>query len=482
MTLMVDRVLAAAFRENKIASLDLLKNVVKTKDGFKNLGKEEQKEVSDILGMAHLAMLRLEDAACYFQDSGNAAMLQSVFELGLRHGKYALIKWLRDCGLKINETEYRTFLKEKVLPFVPMYRDDKLGFQIDEKVLDAVIKELGEPREKVLTETVEFMEKEGSLNIVKKYILAHYAKNDALIRRYEDEFNKKGSGGREYLSGFLEEYCRGEGLEPVKTLQQGDTDNYFPSVASIFLVRQNDRKLVLKENLRLQQDYSRINGYSMEKEILEAINHDNIVKYLGSTRTDGTEFLVLEFMPGVTLEKYVKPHNLLPLDKTVEIIKTMAGVIDYLHGQNIISMDIKDKNVMYDGQKATFFDFGVSQITRNSQITSLLTTPEYTAPEMATTFRAYPQTDIFQLGILFYKLLCGKNPFVRYDLYDFDEDENHRESCIIKFVLPMIFRPIDKTPKVLQANPVITALLESMLQKDYRKRPEPQEIIRKLGG
>jgi serine/threonine protein kinase len=122
------------------------------------------------------------------------------------------------------------------------------------------------------------------------------------------------------------------------------------------------------------------------------------------------------------------------------------------------------------------FDFGVSQITQKPYLASLLTTPEYTTPEMALSFKAYPSTDVFQLGVLFYKLLAGKNPFVRYDLYDFVETEEHRESCIIKFVLPMLFRPLDQTPEVLRENPAIVELLEAMLEKDYLKRPAPEEV------
>lgn len=481
MTLMIDQVLAAAFRENKVASLNSLKSVVQTKEGFKNLDLSRQKEVDDILGLAHLAMLELEEAGYWFLKSGNATLLNSVFEVGVRHGKYVLVKFLMDNGFLMSQDDYFKFLREKALPYLPMYRDEQKGFSIEERVLDMVLGDLGETGEKALAEAVEFMEKGGSLNTVKKFILANYAKNQDLIQRYEGEFNEKAAGGRKRITEIFQEYCRTSGLKFVKALQTGDGDNYFPSVAHIFLVKDRGRKIVFKEDLKLHQDYSKINGYSMEKEILEKVYHENIVKYLDSVKVAGIEFLVLDFMPGVTLQRYVQPNNLLPLPKVVEIIRTLAEILDYLHQNQIIYMDIKDKNVMYDGSQITLFDFGMSQITAKPYITSLLTTPEYTTPEMATTFRAYQQTDIFQLGILFYKMLVGKNPFVRYDLYDFVETEEHRESCIIKFVLPTILRPFDKTPKVLQENPAIYEILTALLQKDYQKRPDSREVIERLG-
>ena len=480
MALMVDQILAAAYRESNVASLDSLKKVIEIKDGFQNLSREKQNEVFDVLGLAHLALLKLDGAAGYFLQSGNDVYLQNVFELALRHGKYFLVKLLIDCGMKIGDKEYLRFLKEKAIPYVSMYRDPKEGFSIDEKTLYAIIADIGETPEKTLSEAVEFMEKSGSMNVVKKFILAHYAKNPLLVQRYEKEFNEKAFGGRANISAVSAKYCQDNSLGFVRSLQASDQDNYFPSVAHIFLVKQSSKKLVFKENLRLHQDYSRLGGYSMEKEILEIVQHENIVKYLGSIKMDNIEFLVLDFMPGMTLERCVRPDNLLPTGKVIEIIITLAEVIDYLHQNRIISMDVKDKNVMYDGSKAILFDFGVSQIATKPYITSLLTTPEYTAPEMALTFKAYPQTDVFQLGVLFYKLLVGKNPFVRYDLCDFAESEDYRESAIIKFVLPALLRDFDRSPKILQENPRIADLLSNMLQKNYEKRPEPKEIAEKL--
>lgn len=467
---LTDQLLTLAFKQNKVASLKILREIAKTR-----------KEFLDIVGDAHLAMLRLEEAARCFKETGNTRQLESVFELAQRHGKYRLVKDLLAYGLKMKGS-YADFLRRKALPYLPLSKQDA-GFSIDEDVMDAIVSEIGEPREKVMAETVEFMEREGSKNLVKKFIFAHYSKDDSLTKRYEDDFNNKASGGRSDIGRILEKYCQKYGLEIIKDLQVGDHDNYFPSVAHIFLIRHNGKQMVLKENVRLHQNYSSVGGYSMEKEIMKVLKYPNIVKYLGYIETEDIEFLIMEYMPGVTLEKYVKAGNLLPPETVLKIVKTLAEVIGYMHRQNVVSMDIKDKNVMYDGQKATLFDFGVSQIvpgikqlTGDTFITSLLTTPEYVAPEMALTFKAYPKTDVFQLGVLFYKLLTGKNPFVRRELYDFIEGDEYRESEIIKFVLPTIYRELDESPLVLQANPDIAILLRMMLKKDYRQRPSPEYV------
>lgn len=493
MSAMIDRILGAAYLENKVASLVSLKKVIQEKDEFKGLSKEKRKEIFDILGKAHLAFLKLEEASRYFRQNSDIDQLKTVFELAIRHGKYGLVKDLTAYGrergysaLTLSEKDYLEFLRMKALPYVPLHRDPENGFSIDENILDEILREIGEPKEKALARTVEMMEKAGSLNFVKKFILAYYSGNPSLIQRCEDEFNSRASGGRQDIGSALKEYCKAHGLEFQKTLQLGDNDNCFPSVAHVFLVKKQGQPLVLKENLRLHQDYSRLSGYSMEKEILEILRHENIVKYSGSVKIKEMEFLILEFMPGVTLEKYVRPNNLLPADRAVMIVRDLARSIGYLHENNIISMDIKDKNVMYDGRKITIFDFGISQIVQGTEltdetfITSLLTTPEYVAPEMALQFRAYPGTDIFQLGVLFYKLLVGKNPFVKYELYDFMEGDECRESEIIKFVLPALYNDFDKTPKILQANPEITKLLEAMLKKDFKGRLGTKEAAAAL--
>lgn len=491
--MVIDELLGAAFRENPIASIDSLKRIARARESLPGFSSANKKEVFDLLGTACLVLLRLEEAARYFQETGNAIRLGTVFELAIRHGRFGLVKELVEYGreksipqLQIDSGDYLDFLKRKALPYVPMHKYDD-GFAVDEKIMDAILSEIGEPRERLLAETVRMMEALGSRNLVKKFILAYYSGDTSLTQRYEAEFNRKASGGRQEIVAILEKYCRLKGLKLVKCLQEGDYDNYFPSVAHIFLIEENGKAIVLKENVRLHQDYSRLSGYSMEKEILEAVRHENIVRYAGSLTIEGIEFLVLGFMPGVTLEKYVQVNNLLPVSKIIAIIRTLAGVIDFLHRRNIISMDIKDKNVMYDGSQVSLFDFGVSQLVSSQAglqddtfITSLLTTPEYVAPEMALTFKAYPKTDIFQLGLLFYKLLVGKNPFVRYDIADFVEGDEYRESEIIKFVLPALFREIDEGPKILRKNPAITALLKAMLRKDFRQRPHPREVVAAL--
>ncbi len=488
MSQIIDRLLAAAFREDKVGSLKTLDKVFRGKSGFRSLSTEERNAGLRVLGTAALALLKLEKAASYFKECGDLAGWNSVYQLAMRHGKYRLVKEFRKpvCG-KAEPLNYQKFLREKALPAVPLSYNDTEGFSIDEEILEEIIEEIGEPKEKILADTIKMMETAGSLNIVKKFILAYYSGNAELIAKYEKEFNEKASGGRTETASVFSKWCRSKGYELARILQKGDENNYFPTVANLFLVNRNGKMVVYKENVRLHQDHSRLDGYSMEKEILEAVDHNNIVKYRGIERIGGSEFLLLDYMSGVTLEKYVKPDNLLSVGMTIDIVMTLAKVIEYLHSQNIICMDVKDKNVMWDGENTTYFDFGVSQIIASERrklpepfITSLLTTPEYSTPEMALTFTAYKQTDIFQLGILLYRLLTGKNPFVNYDLYDFTEGDEYRESEIIKFVLPTLFKGFDASPAVFKKYPEILGLISEMLEKDFKKRPASKKVIAAL--
>lgn len=485
---MADRILAAAFKENNIGSLENMEKVFKEKKGFQNLKDGERKDGFRVLGIACLILLKLDKAAQYFKQCEDLVMLTSVYRLAIRHGKYRLVKELMPLCGQAEPLDYQKFLREKALPSVPLFYSDEEGFSIDEEILNEIIVEIGEPREKILAETVRLMESAGSLNIVKKFILSYYSGDESLIAKYEKEFNKKARAGRQGIESIFKKWCQSNGYEFKTVLQKGDENNYFPTVANLFLVSQNGKLSVYKENLRLHQDYSSLSGYSMEKEILESVKHGNVVQYKGYVDVCGFEFLILDYMAGIPLDRFVSSDNLLSFAKTIEIIETLARVIKYLHSQDIICMDIKDKNVMWDGEKATYFDFGVSQIITSERrklsepfITSLLTTPEYSTPaEMALTFTAYRQTDIFQLGILFYRLLTGKNPFARYELYDFQEGDNYRESEIIKFALPAILNGIDEAPAVFKKYPAILNLISEILEKDFRKRPGLTRIIAEL--
>ena len=139
---------------------------------------------------------------------------------------------------------------------------------------------------------------------------------------------------------------------------------------------------------------------------------------------------------------------------------------------------------MYDRNSGNvkLVDFGMAQKVKgklkdDTYAVSLLSTPKYVPPEMATEFKSYKTSDVFQLGVLFHELLTGYHPFAACN---FEEGDSYRESEIVKYALANLCNERDKEYDVLKQNPEIDSLVESMLDKDYKKRPKPSVVRDKL--
>jgi serine/threonine protein kinase len=387
-------------------------------------------------------------------------------------------------GLCQDRSEYRKFLLNSALPHVMLLKDED-GFSIDEASLKFVLdelKHLGVQKDYALQQTLKGMFMSENRNSPKKLLLAKYSGNQLFIGKAYAEFKQKAAGKRNFIDPSVKIYTASHGFKFISKMQEGDHDDFFPIASNLYLIERNGNKEVWKENLKLYVDFSRLDGYTQEKEIYAAVEHKNIIKCLGLTNIDGIDFMRFEFFPGKQLSEYTKKDSLLPVDESVKIIKTLAEVLDYLHEKGILYMDIKDKNVMYDGKEVKLLDFGMARyldkpIDDQTCVRSLLSTPAYVAPECGTSFKVYKQTDTFMLGVLFYQLLTGKHPFANYD---FSEGDDKRESEIIKYSLSNIFN--DYNPKDLENYPILNDLIGRMLDKDPKKRPLPKEIADCLGN
>src|SRR3989338_1509025 len=191
-----------------------------------------------------------------------------------------------------------------------------------------------ESRDALFREVLESLDTHGSLNVAKKYIFALLTKDQVVIKKYQEQFERLQKGPRPVCDRILSNYLADRG-RILKTLQNGDKDNFFPRSGNIFLVEEDEEVYVAKEHLKQYTDFSRINGYSTDKELLElGLDHPGLPKYLGSIRLNGIEFLKIEFVKGDPLRRFVKQR--LPKEKVIDVLIQTAEIIEYLQSQNII--------------------------------------------------------------------------------------------------------------------------------------------------
>jgi hypothetical protein len=474
----LEALLIAGYNINKKASVSALVEGSKSKD-FHALAQEEKKAVLDIFGYVYLMLLKLRKAVSFFIHSRNQQMLEVLWEVALRHGKIdAVMKLKESPDFNISHEDYKAFIQKNVLPFARLLIDEK-GFYIDPDIIDIAANELVESKENIAKKTLQLLESSQNRNLPRKLAYSRLSGDSGWERLYLHKLAYV-EKSRENIDLILAAYCRTKGIQILKKLQEGDTDDLFPLASHIYLAEEAGEKIVIKENLRLFVDHSRLDGYTAEREVLESINHKNIVNCRGSFTVHGIEFLKLEFLYGENLERYSR-KVLLPFAETLQVIRSIAEALRYLLEKGIIYLDIKDKNIMYAKNSTKLFDFGRAQFMpagialEEAVVPSVLSTPEFVPPELCHSFSAYPRSDVFSLGILWHRLLTLKNPF---EVCDFLEGDDARESELIKFALPASLLEPKIDSRIQDEYPMLFGFMNKMLDKDHIKRPWPLEIIK----
>lgn len=156
-----------------------------------------------------------------------------------------------------------------------------------------------------------------------------------------------------------------------------------------------------------------------------AFRHHNLVEMIGYCEyapDAGPIFIISKYVSGVQVDEYVKTHlNDVPdkVEKICHIIYPVLDALDYVHSRGVIHRDIKPSNIMIEQESnVRLMDLGIARMNGGNQFSSygFIGTPQYSAPEqISRNANSHEQinasTDIYALGITFYELLTGNNPF-----------------------------------------------------------------------
>ncbi len=175
------------------------------------------------------------------------------------------------------------------------------------------------------------------------------------------------------------------------------------------------------------REAERIARFQRESRSASALNHPNIITIHEIGHDRNTHFIVTEYIEGDTLRKKIRDGKL-SLKETVEITLQIASALEAAHSAGIIHRDIKPENIMIrrDGY-VKVLDFGLAKLTEKRKSDPRLQnelnlstgtgvvmgTVSYMSPEQASGQEVDQRTDIFSLGVVFYEMVTGKNPFKR---------------------------------------------------------------------
>ena len=157
-----------------------------------------------------------------------------------------------------------------------------------------------------------------------------------------------------------------------------------------------------------------------------SFSHPNLVQMIGLCEVApdfGPIFILSGYVAGIPLDAHVREQlsKLSEEDRIEKISNEMCKVLDalqYLHSRGIVHRDIKPSNIMIeDGAVVKLMDLGIARLNGGNKYSSFgfIGTPQYAAPEQilreSVNSEINAQTDLYALGVTYYELLTGKNPF-----------------------------------------------------------------------
>ena len=144
------------------------------------------------------------------------------------------------------------------------------------------------------------------------------------------------------------------------------------------------------------------------------LSDPNVVSVFDQGHDDDIAYLVMEYLPGVTLRDTITEKKRLSVDQAVTVLHAVLAGLASAHRAGFIHRDVKPENVLIaeDG-RIKISDFGLARATSANTASGqqLLGTIAYLAPELVTQGTADARTDIYALGIMLYELLTGEQPY-----------------------------------------------------------------------
>ncbi|OLN22885.1 serine/threonine protein kinase [Domibacillus antri] len=155
--------------------------------------------------------------------------------------------------------------------------------------------------------------------------------------------------------------------------------------------------------------------FQREAQAASSLAHPNIVSIYDVGEEDDVNFIVMEYVDGMTLKEYIQHYSPVPYEKVIDIMKQMTAAVAFAHQHSIIHRDIKPHNMLIDHEGTVkMTDFGIAMAMSATSITqtnAVLGSVHYISPEQARGGMATKKSDIYALGIVMYELLTGRLPF-----------------------------------------------------------------------
>lgn len=178
-----------------------------------------------------------------------------------------------------------------------------------------------------------------------------------------------------------------------------------------------DREAAVKVILPYHRQKSKfIKRFKREANALAQLTHPNIVRILDNGEHDNLPFIVMEYLPGGTLKGRLGEP--MAWSEAARLLTPIARALEFAHQKKILHRDVKPSNILItESGQLMLSDFGIAKVLETEETWDLtgtgvgIGTPEYMAPEQGMGRAVDHRADIYALGIIFYELVTGRQPF-----------------------------------------------------------------------
>lgn len=203
-----------------------------------------------------------------------------------------------------------------------------------------------------------------------------------------------------------------------------------------------------------------VRRFKNESKAISILDHPHILKVYDVSVTDKLQYIVMEYLDGITLKEYMKQRGgPLTWKETVHFAQQILEALDHAHRKGVVHRDVKPQNVMLlpSGQ-VKMMDFGIARISRaenHTQSDKAIGSVHYISPEQARGDVTGATADIYSLGVMLYEMLSGQLPF----------ESDNMVSVAIKQIS-------DKARPLSEIAPNVPAALQEITERAMAKRPE----------
>lgn len=241
---------------------------------------------------------------------------------------------------------------------------------------------------------------------------------EAMLRAHQQSSVQLGGIVQTAMLGALEQLP--ETIGPYEVVSRIGTGGF----CSVYLAQlhsdpaQRVAVKVLRRGLALPDSTQRL---LQETEILARLHHPNIARLLGhGTSRLGEPYFAMEFVEGEPIDQFCDTRRL-TVDARLRLFRLACAAVDYAHRNLVIHRDIKPSNLLvtHDGVPK-LLDFGIAklmlpELLRVESVHTVaggsLMTPDFASPEQVREEPLTTATDVYSLGVLLYRLLCGRPPY-----------------------------------------------------------------------